>query len=145
MSDETIDSSNNETLYGVARDIEACSKDDVDHYWLKVKETLRRVFHQSDPDRMADDLRQRVTTAGPDTELHFYHSDPLQVAADLSGHRSRPLSAEEKSGYWEVLRDLDGLGPDQRPTTADFDWAPPENPAGAGRSASALRRSQRLG
>ena len=56
---------------------------DRDGYWHLVEETLGKVFqHSLDPAR---ELRKDVDTWAQEEQLFFYHSEPLDVAADIAG------------------------------------------------------------
>lgn len=57
----------------------------VDKYWNLVKRTLSEVFKEKT--NSVDILRKEVRRRPPDEQLLFYHSEPLDVAADLVGER----------------------------------------------------------
>lgn len=61
------------------------SQAEKDKYWLMVKQTLQRIFHES-PD-CADALREEISKLPPEEELVIYHDAPLNVAANLAGTR----------------------------------------------------------
>ncbi len=78
---------------------------DHDQYWERVKRALQHVFGK-DP-APADQLRQKVNDALPDTQTAFYHADPFEVAADLAGRRHQSVTPDEEARYLEVLDSQD--------------------------------------
>jgi len=113
MADLHTKNAGNETVWDV------CELDPsaIEAYWARVGETLRRVFDVSSGD--ADDsvrrLRERLVNDGSaETQLHFYHLDPFQVAADLvSGDGSKVVTADEMSRYVDMLNLAGDLHPDR--------------------------------
>lgn len=61
------------------------SQTERDKYWLMVKKTLQRIFHEK-PD-CADALREEISKLPLEEELVIYHDEPLNVAANLAGTR----------------------------------------------------------
>jgi hypothetical protein len=57
----------------------------VDRYWALVKRTLCEVF-KGNAD-LVDTLRKDMSQRPADEQLLFYHSEPLDVAADLVGEQ----------------------------------------------------------
>ena len=69
-----------------------------EEYWRLVHDTLRHVFRVSAgaAKTLADGLRRSISQKGLVQQEFFYHTDPLQVAADLIGAGDRPLTRDEK-------------------------------------------------
>ena len=65
----------------------------VDKYWVLVKRTLREVFQEKTDS--ADTLRKEVSQRLADEQLQFYHAEPLDVAADLTGKRPDKSQVKE--------------------------------------------------
>ena len=72
-----------------------------DAYWALVRETLRAVF-DGDP-RLADSFRHEITTLPADEQLVGYHSEPLDVAADLAG---KDVTSDTVTRYRALARKL---------------------------------------
>ena len=61
------------------------SKTDIDRYWALVKLTMEKLLGGNL--RLADDLRHEISGCPDQEQLLFYHTEPLQVAADLVDKR----------------------------------------------------------
>lgn len=79
------------------------SKEFKSEYWDLVERTLKEVFDSAPS--VAKGLRDEVDEASPDTQAAFYHADPFEVAADLAGHRDKPITPDRKQRYVK-LRNL---------------------------------------
>ena len=115
----------NEPMYDVVAANKELDNRQVDAYWRRVVETLQRVFgvSGSDAEDKVGELRTKLKDTGPDTQLHFYHVDPFEVAADLAGAAGRAITPEEKRRYIE----LQDLPKDDRPDPAALDRLLPED------------------
>jgi hypothetical protein len=115
----------NEPIYDVVAAIKEIDNQQIDAYWRRVVETLQHVFgmSRSDAEDKVRELWAKLKETGPDTQLHFYHSDPFEVAADLAGAAARPITPEEKRRYIE----LQNLPKDDRPDPAALDRLLPED------------------
>jgi len=83
-----------------------------DMYWGRVKETLREVFDKDEG--LADQARERLDREFPNgKQTFFYHSSPLQVAADLAGHRDQSITYAQKAAYQKLLGDWGLFDPDK--------------------------------
>jgi hypothetical protein len=94
----------NQADYKTVRSVGEFDEGFIDGYWGRVTETLERVFgiSASEAENKVGDLRRRLSEQRanhPDTELHFYHLDPFQVAADLIGLTAPRTTAEQKQRY----------------------------------------------
>jgi hypothetical protein len=76
---------------------------EIERYWGRVQRTLTDVFDMTNTlakDAVAD-LRQRLGGLSG-TEVHFYHADPFQVAADIA-RPGAEVTPEQKDRYLDVL------------------------------------------
>ncbi|HXZ00633.1 MAG TPA: hypothetical protein VEI03_11575 [Stellaceae bacterium] len=95
----------NEQGYRSISDPRDLGPDEMRKYWNRVQKTLTDVFKISDREaaKAVGELQERLHKTEPDAQLHFYHADPFQVAADTA----RPggeVTPEEKDRYLEVLK-----------------------------------------
>jgi len=104
----------NTRKYGIAEKIEQLDDQQTRAYWQRVIETIHHVFglSSSDSENKVGELRRKLKEAGPDTEFHFYHSDPFQVASDLAGATGRPITPDEKRRYIDLKNASGGDRPD---------------------------------
>ncbi len=56
----------------------------IDEYWYVVRKTVEEVFNCKDTSGV-DRLRTEILRSKADEQILFYHAEPLDVAADLSG------------------------------------------------------------
>ncbi|GJD49111.1 hypothetical protein OPKNFCMD_1841 [Methylobacterium crusticola] len=115
----------NEEPYGIV-DAAADVPDDLKRqFWGRIRDTLRDVFHHPQAQEVADAFRARLRKAGTETELHAYHLDPLQVAADLAGDRLAPVTPGQRAAYAALVRDRVGLA--DVPDAASLQRAVPDD------------------
>lgn len=57
------------------------------NYWAQVRRALQEVFDWNAERALSDTeaLRNRVKALSSDATIYFYHSAPLQIAADMAG------------------------------------------------------------
>src|SRR5436853_446057 len=115
----------NARTYGIVANIEQLDPRQIDAYWRRVAETLQHVFgmSSSEAENKVRRLRGNLKEAGPDTELHFYHSDAFQIASDLAGAAGRPITPDEKRRYI----DLQKLPENDRPDSNSLERLLPED------------------
>lgn len=65
--------------------IKAYRSDQLTRYWNLVTKTLEQVFGGSS--QKAKSLRRELNRWPEEERIHFYHSEPLDVAATLAGKR----------------------------------------------------------
>lgn len=117
----------NEQDYRAVNNLSDLDQAAVAKYWGRVHKTLTHVFDKPDEearDAVAD-LRRRLNKQ-PETELHVYHADPFQIAADIA----RPgieVTAAEKDRYYEILKEEN---PDQQdwPNRGSLRRSVPDDP-----------------
>jgi hypothetical protein len=115
----------NARKYGIVGKIEELDPRQIDAYWRRVAESLQHVFGMSisEAESKVDRLRGNLKEAGRDTEFHFYHSDPFQIASDLAGAAGRRITPDEKRRYI----DLQNLPEDDRPDSNSLERLLPED------------------
>ncbi len=79
-----------------------------DEFWARVRGTLRDVFN-ADP-RLGDKYRKMIEKGTLREQIMVYHDHPLNIAADLAGH---------KDVRDEQFKKFDELYPDEIAPTAD--------------------------
>jgi hypothetical protein len=84
-------------------------------YWALVKRCLKEIFGKTEQEVEASfqDLRSRFESIPREDWLFFYHNSPLQVAANLAGASSRPLSPDEKVKYVKIISENRHDQPDE--------------------------------
>ncbi len=106
--------------YRVIRPDQPLSPEFRDEYWLRVKDTLRKVFGKGG--RCAEEARKKLEKLEQQSQTIFYHAEPLEVAADLAGRRQEPITAEERARYQKEV-----LGGHDRPPQGHFEAVHPED------------------
>ena len=115
----------NDRKYRVVGKIEQLDPQQIDDYWRRVIETLQHVFRMpgTEAENKVGQLRGKLKEKGGDTELHFYHSDPFQIASDLAGAVGHPITPDEKRRYI----DLQKLPKNDRPDNQSLERLLPED------------------
>ena len=92
----------NEVEYGTADTVDRLDPEKIEKYWRDVSETLEQIFGEPNAVNKVRRLREMLKglpEQKKDTELHFYHLDPFQVAADLAGSARHLVSPQARAEY----------------------------------------------
>ena len=110
VSDEAA----NELAATVATKSEDLDPHKVDAYWNLVKRCLKEVFGQSEHEAGSsiNDMQTRMKSLTTENILLLHHYDPIQIAANLAGKASRPLTTEEKLKYAAIVNENSHDQPD---------------------------------
>jgi hypothetical protein len=100
-------SDDNESTYKNIDKIDQVSLQDIENYWEQVVDIMKGSFQISESEARSrvSNIRQRLISSPPDTQLYFYHANPFQVASDLS-RKNSPISLAEKEYYINNVRKL---------------------------------------
>jgi hypothetical protein len=100
-------SDDNESTYKTIGTMDQLNPQDVQNYWGQVEDILKGAFKVSENDARAyiGEIQERLRASPPDTQLHFYHANPFQVAIDLT-KRNGPIAVEAKEYYINHVRKL---------------------------------------
>jgi len=97
----------------------------VDAYWNLVRRCLKEVFGKNEHEVRASirNFNSRAKLLTEENILLLHHSSPLQIAANLAGAGSRPLTPDEKLKYVAIINE----NRDDRPDEKDIKKAYPDD------------------
>jgi hypothetical protein len=113
------DGSTNDLAATVATKLEQL---DLVKYWDLVRRSLTEIFGNSEYEASAsiDQIKARIELLTEENALLLYHSNPLQIAANLAGASSRPLTEKEKLKYEAIINEHRDDRPDENEITKAY-------------------------
>jgi hypothetical protein len=71
-------------------------------YWERVRRALHEVFGVADADDRTKAYRDIINTSPVWEQVAVYHTEPIDVAADLAGISRQAYSRDQMERYWRI-------------------------------------------